>query len=480
MLDKYYKVTGKDFAFAGTIDDADRLMNEVDEAITILRTSSPKDLAECERFLKTNTVLKSISAEMQRTALESESIGDKIKSLFEQLINMFRTIWKKIMGALKSVFTWLGLIEEETTQAVEEITDTVEVTKKAGLTIVREATSNVKNGIVNASSSLINRASNFVERFRSKTGKADPLPAKMTNEEVARIVKKTIDTIKNDEKSSEVQSALASVSRELEYRLTEEQWDYFGYNKRYKPFSPELADHILSAADYGYRLCHEYNSSFSAKHFFDIIQSTLNSINLDGEKGKVKRTFAIGINKKIAEILDDIVQSDLRTNVSFQMGVVTGKKVDFKDYIEEPIEKFTKVISENMSYRVSDANKDLFIPYNNQTVPMGVANTYVKALAKTVAHITETADMMQKIANAREYEVSKLGNFKLSTIVGNSPNRVALAAELIQDANNIFKTMEACMTKIFISNMRVSRNIIKSVDTQLRVLRTSPIRLMGD
>lgn len=491
MLDKYYNLKGKDVVEFNDFESVQKDIDEVGEAIHVLSITDPDDVADAARFLKSNQTLQSIAKEDIALSMESDSgPGDTVEagiSLFKKIYNGLKWIINKVIEILKKLGKWLGLVVDKDKAIENKMDNPLESAKTVGNQIAQEAKKQEEEGKEQADPKLVNRAENYEDKINKNK---KPMPPTIKPSELRERVLAVMKEMEANKQTKEIQEAAQSIKSDLVYKIREDDWEYFAFNKRYEPFSPELVSALNNMAEYSYRLLFEIGDKLNPSELEKITAGEWNKMDPSREADDIVRRFRGNIHRKVAEIFNSIKVDRYKDNVTKDKMFRTTDIGNLNAYIEKDTKEFCDAIERNYTFEYEGANKDLFIPYTKQVVTQSKVILYIKALNKSAANLSDMQQnnqvrlsnynkLLNKAVNA-EFPVFKSIESILTkaNVPDNKKRKVLTGVKHV--VLKIIGALRAVMIKLLNNATSVIVNIGSSFHKQITLLHNTPVYLLGD
>lgn len=459
MLDKYYQVKGKDFCFAGAIEEADRLIAEVDQVTSIIPYISENDIKEAERFLKNNTVLKEIANESDVSTEALSDVFATIKQFFKRVGKILVKIWNKIVTIIVKLSDYLGGKEAKIRKQTAQLKDEGYTVIRVGDYLIYYLADKNKDAKLNTIDPKVK------EQIDMYTDGLTDDPETTVGQAQQAIKASKKDYKENNPDKSNTKKLIV---KNTQVFIPEEHWDTFAFDPKFKPFTPNQLKEFKSLIDYQYRQMQEDSDNLSLTPLINIVKGILHSVreNLKGPEGKkiilklIQKDIGVAISKTPRWRGEMLVNKDTKVSSSANLATIN-------EAFGLPNNEFSKVLHDVMVLKIEQLKDAKVPPYSKEGYSVEQVKAYLAELESLSTNLNVVVKNMSEICEQYKTEcVNKSDKDIVELLKVTNPN-----AELhIQAGIEIIQLVTSNFYKSTINDIKMMRNLQVLIDTQVKAL----------
>lgn len=459
MLDKYYQVKGKDFYFAGEIEEADRLIAEVDQVTSIIPYVSENDIKEAERFLKNNTVLKEIANESDVSTEALSDVFATIKQFFKRVGKILVKIWNKIVTIIVKLSDYLGGKEAKIRKQTAQLKDEGYMVIRVGDYLIYYLADKNKDAKLNTIDPKVKEQIDvYTDGLTS-----DPETTVGQAQQAVKASKK--DYQENNPDKSNTKKLIV---KNTQVFIPEEHWGTFAFDPKFKPFTPNQLKEFKSLIDYQYRQMQEDSDNLSLTPLINIVKGILHSVreNLKGPEGKkiilklIQKDIGVAISKTPRWRGEMLVNKDTKVSSSANLATIN-------EAFGLPNNEFSKILNDVMVLKIEQLKDAKVPPYSKEGYSVEQVKAYLTELESLSTNLNVVVKNMSEICEQYKTEcVNKSDKDIVELLKVTNPN-----AELhIQAGIEIIQLVTSNFYKSTINDIKMMRNLQVLIDTQVKAL----------
>lgn len=460
MLDKYYQVKGKDFAFAGEIEDAEELIRQVDEVTSIIPYVTENDIKQSERFLENNTVLKSIANESEVSTEADTGIFAAIKQFFKRIGKILVKIWDKLLTMIVKFTDFLGITNIQMNKQIEKL-------KSEGYTVIRAGDSLIY---------YMKRSPDENAKLTSLGNKLKELADSYTDgatDDEETTIKQAISFVnsskkKYKEKDPEVEKARTWVINNTEVIVGEDEWETFAFDPKFKPFTINQLKEFKSLIDYQYKQLVEDSKSVGLTMLLDIVKGNLHSVreNLKGHVGQklVSSSILKNIAKEISKTPrwrgEMLIGKNIKVSSSANLSTLNDK-------YGLSNKEFSEILKDVMVLKIEQIKEPKGQPYSNKGFEVNQIKAYLTELQSLSGNLEIVVKNMSEVCEEYKKDcLNKSDKDIVDLLKITNPN----AEPHMQAGVEIIQLVTSNFYKSALNDIKLMRNLQSLITEQVKAL----------